>query len=324
MQKLDIDEYRMSTQVESCGFKIDQVITNTKNGKKLAIECDGPTHFDDGDGQVRVESDYERQYVLETAHWVFHRISYIDWQQNRKSAEEELLAAIDERFSSKKRTVKQAPATQSLDEPTYVPIGVEVPKEVVAEQKERAASSPQRGYFGRKPAVAKTASKTETKNDVKPQQSLEFIETQQTEAEDTKPATPNKASEKAEDNPFTEVMNIELSDKRWIIVSKTKEGSYWFNEKVKNSAYTGFTKKGFGLKESDYEEFKKTLVAIASSTGNSEKRFELNPTTELVVYRQAENTVVIRQHVTSQKYTGWTKKGIRLSDRNAIKVAELL
>ena len=71
MNKLSPEDYLIQTQVESCGFKIDQVITNTKNGKKLAIECDGPTHFENGDGQVYVQSDWERQSVLETAGWSF-------------------------------------------------------------------------------------------------------------------------------------------------------------------------------------------------------------------------------------------------------------
>ena len=78
MNKLSPEDYLIQTQVESCGFKIDQVITNTKNGKKLAIECDGPTHFENGDGQVYVQSDWERQSVLETAGWSFYRISFFD------------------------------------------------------------------------------------------------------------------------------------------------------------------------------------------------------------------------------------------------------
>ncbi len=322
MKKLDIQKYRLSTQAESCGFKIDQVVTDVKSGKKLAIECDGPTHFDDGDGQVRVDSDYERQYVLETAHWVFHRVSYIDWQQHRQSAEQELLAAVEERFSTKKRPSTGSNHAQGpvKEEPVYVPIGVEVPEDVVAEQKERAASAPQKGYFGRKPKAVKAQVKTEEKS----QQSLELKEPAPTNPEKPKPVAPKTTTKDTDNNPFTEIMNIELSDKRWIVISKTNDGSYWFNEKVKNSAYSGFTKKGFGLKENDYDEFKNALAAIAASADSSEKRFQLNSNTELVIYRPVENTVDIRQHVKSPKYTGWTTKGIRLSDRNAAKVSELL
>ena len=80
--------YVIQTQVESCGFKIDQVITNIKSGKKLAIECDGPTHFENGDGQVYVDNDWERQAVLETAGWNF--IAYLA-----------LIGAITKRASKK-------------------------------------------------------------------------------------------------------------------------------------------------------------------------------------------------------------------------------
>lgn len=74
--------YIIQNQVESCGFKIDFVITNTKSGKKLAIECDGPTHFKDEIDEaygIYVESDEERQAVLEAAGWIFYRIKYTDW-----------------------------------------------------------------------------------------------------------------------------------------------------------------------------------------------------------------------------------------------------
>jgi very-short-patch-repair endonuclease len=77
--------YRIQNQVESCGFKIDFVISNTKNGKKLAIECDGPTHFQDELDEeygIYVESDEERQRILESAGWTFYRIKYSDWINN--------------------------------------------------------------------------------------------------------------------------------------------------------------------------------------------------------------------------------------------------
>lgn len=80
---LDNRSYSIETQVKSCGFRIDLVISNKKNAKKLAIECDGPTHFEDGDGQVYVKDDWERQMVLETAGWHFYRISYFDWMEER-------------------------------------------------------------------------------------------------------------------------------------------------------------------------------------------------------------------------------------------------
>lgn len=78
--------YSIRNQVESCGFKIDFVINNIRNGKKVAIECDGPTHFRnelDEELEIYIEDDEERQRVLESAGWPFYRIKYSDWINNK-------------------------------------------------------------------------------------------------------------------------------------------------------------------------------------------------------------------------------------------------
>ena len=74
--------YKIQNQVGSCGFKIDFVVSNTNTGKRLAIECDGPCHFKDEIDEaygIHIESDEERQRVLEAAGWKFCRIKYADW-----------------------------------------------------------------------------------------------------------------------------------------------------------------------------------------------------------------------------------------------------
>lgn len=58
-QTLDASEYTLDTQVESLGFKIDLVVY--RNGKRLALEMDGPSHFEDEGGQVYVKDDWDRQ-----------------------------------------------------------------------------------------------------------------------------------------------------------------------------------------------------------------------------------------------------------------------
>jgi len=75
-------EYRVQNQVKSCGFKIDFVITNIKTGEKIAVECDGPTHFQNEVEEelgIYVEDDEGRQRILEAAGWEFYRIKYSDW-----------------------------------------------------------------------------------------------------------------------------------------------------------------------------------------------------------------------------------------------------
>lgn len=78
--------YKIQNQVESCGFKIDFVISNAATGKRLAIECDGPHHFKDEIDEaygIHIESDEERQRVLEAAGWEFCRIKYSDWVDDK-------------------------------------------------------------------------------------------------------------------------------------------------------------------------------------------------------------------------------------------------
>ena len=72
--------FLIQNQVECCGFRIDFVVTDLETGRKVAVECDGPSHFDEGDGTVRVDSDIEREVILRTAtRWPFVRIRYSDW-----------------------------------------------------------------------------------------------------------------------------------------------------------------------------------------------------------------------------------------------------
>ena len=120
---LDNRSYSMETQVKSCGFRIDLVIRNKKTGRKLAIECDGPTHFENGDGQVYVKDDWERQMVLETAGWHFYRISYFDWMEEQEETLEDTLKYIHDylddgkdRPTSTPDSIKELRKNESLPE----------------------------------------------------------------------------------------------------------------------------------------------------------------------------------------------------------------
>ena len=122
---LDNRSYSMDTQVKSCGFRIDLVVGNKKTGRKLAIECDGPSHFENGDGQVYVKSDWERQMVLETAGWHFYRISYFDWMEEKEKTLKDALEYIQnylddgkEKLFSAAESVKALKAEEALPEAT--------------------------------------------------------------------------------------------------------------------------------------------------------------------------------------------------------------
>jgi very-short-patch-repair endonuclease len=90
--------YTIQNQVESCGFKIDFVVTNTKTGKQLAVECDGPTHFKDHVDEaygIYVDSDIQRQKVLESAGWSFFRIGYSEWIEDEENKDKILSTLLN-------------------------------------------------------------------------------------------------------------------------------------------------------------------------------------------------------------------------------------
>lgn len=152
---LDLQRYSILTQVESCGFKIDQVVRDNTTGRKLALEIDGPSHFEDGNGQVRVSGDYERQFVLETAGWEFYRISYIDWQREKQQTLKDLDNFMREYFSED--TLHDENDFDDNDEeyqPSYTTTTVEVPDDLVETIKLASAQAPKRA-FGRAKAPEK-------------------------------------------------------------------------------------------------------------------------------------------------------------------------
>ena len=124
-KKLDANDYVLETQTESLGFKIDMTIHH--NGNKLAIECDGPTHFEGGDGQVYVQSDWERQGALEAAGWNFYRISYFDWVSDQAGEEKALTEFINDYFGDSKKQLK-TDVVKELESETIAP--EDAPKEM--------------------------------------------------------------------------------------------------------------------------------------------------------------------------------------------------
>ncbi len=67
-------------QFKTCGFYIDFVLQ--KNGKTLALECDGIQHYTKTGNLI--EKDIERQEILERAGWVIKRISSRKFYRDQK------------------------------------------------------------------------------------------------------------------------------------------------------------------------------------------------------------------------------------------------
>ncbi len=69
-------------QFATCGFFIDFVLR--KNGKTLALECDGMQHFTET--AELIEADIERQDILERAGWNIRRVSSREFYRDPKSS----------------------------------------------------------------------------------------------------------------------------------------------------------------------------------------------------------------------------------------------
>jgi very-short-patch-repair endonuclease len=160
-KQLDANEFTLETQAESLGFKIDLVVHH--NGKKLAIECDGPTHFKDEGGQVYVQNDWERQGALEVAGWTFYRISYFDWIDDQVEEEKALLLYIGEFFIDQHNS-DTTDVVKELEKETVAPVDAPKDTYVTDFSDERVDNvSP----INTKPALraTKTKAKTSTKKE---------------------------------------------------------------------------------------------------------------------------------------------------------------
>lgn len=84
--------YRVISQYPSAGYRIDLVVTN--GHESLAVECDGPTHFQ-ADGTYTTE-DVQRHLVLRRAGWHIHRIPYHSWIKDPSPHLEEICRILSQ------------------------------------------------------------------------------------------------------------------------------------------------------------------------------------------------------------------------------------
>jgi very-short-patch-repair endonuclease len=77
-------------QVPCAGFFIDFVVFDGE-GRRLAVECDGDFHYEDG---ALREEDYQRQDIIERYGWVVYRIPSGRYYLNPKKTIDDLLYAL--------------------------------------------------------------------------------------------------------------------------------------------------------------------------------------------------------------------------------------
>lgn len=94
--------YRILTQYDSCGYRIDMVVH--RGGAFVAIEVDGPHHFQPGTHEY-VSEDIVRELRLRRAGWPIERISCFEWDSN-PDAGEDLIRRIEASLSKDMPTTR--------------------------------------------------------------------------------------------------------------------------------------------------------------------------------------------------------------------------
>jgi very-short-patch-repair endonuclease len=110
-------------QVGCSGYRIDLAVQDPDNPGRfvLAVECDGATYHSTASARAR---DRQRQEVLESLGWRFHRIWSTDWWQSRAGEVRRLKAALESalqklRAQDKEATAVAVPTVPAL--PTALP-----------------------------------------------------------------------------------------------------------------------------------------------------------------------------------------------------------
>ncbi|MDR2369018.1 MAG: hypothetical protein LBD63_00105 [Mycoplasmataceae bacterium] len=92
--KLDTKKYKIETQIQQSGYRIDLAIKELKTGNfVLAIECDG--HQYHHANQMQKDNDFYRQNYLENRGWAFYRIDSWKWyRSDRNKIVQEILKKL--------------------------------------------------------------------------------------------------------------------------------------------------------------------------------------------------------------------------------------
>lgn len=274
-------EFIIQNQVESCGFKIDFVLTDTNTNKVLAIECDGPTHFEDEISDVYVSSDLERQNILESAGWDFYRLAYADWI-NKDFTKNTIIKDLKDYFSQPSHFLKSLKKLNTL-KTQQVPFEYAVDEITQYEQKQTTLQKST-------PTKSKADFEEVARVDIDDRRDLviSLIDDGQSYwiNEYLKSGSyigfSNKGIGLAKKDvglfvldALTTLKNGQTTSVQWkgsgnskIIIQKLDEESTQdsvldIRQYVESSKFTGFTKRGFRLHKEQFEKFIDTLSKLS-------------------------------------------------------------
>lgn len=142
--------------------------------------------------------------------------------------------------------------------------------------------------------------------------------------EETEDLNSDDKGDKENSDIFEEIKKIELKPDKFLVLSKTDKG-YWVNEYINKKNYSGNTTHGFGFNIEDKDTF---ISAVEDTLKNSKEnriKWMGSENSELVISKNPssvhidKNYVDLRKFIHTAKYTGYTKKGIRLFEEEFIK-----
>jgi very-short-patch-repair endonuclease len=123
-------------QVPCAGFFIDFVVFDGV-GRRLAVECDGDFHYEDG--ELR-EEDYQRQDIIERYVWVVYRIPSRRYYSQRVKTIDDLLEALSRQESDDEVISRQERTSQEAEAAVVAEMKAVVPEESKLEKEEEAVA----------------------------------------------------------------------------------------------------------------------------------------------------------------------------------------
>ena len=115
--------YSVTQQYPACGFFIDMVVE--RDGDRLAVECDGPSHFDEH-GRRTVE-DLERLDILERAGWRILHITYRRWREEPGEQLERIDAWFHEGLQGddlSDTNIEERESNEDVQDSTTIPVSL--------------------------------------------------------------------------------------------------------------------------------------------------------------------------------------------------------
>ena len=125
--------------------------------------------------------------------------------------------------------------------------------------------------------------------------------------------------------PFKDILKFEVNGETDLVISlMDNDQVIWINEYRKAGSYIGFTQKGVGFGRKDLDTFLKHSALTLKSGQTTSVPWKGKGNSKLIIQDAGNDMVDLRLFVESSKYTGFTKKGFRLSKAQYTELLKLI